>query len=508
MDQLKWTTPIKNEMKCDGVGTRSPIVYKTPVKQYKSISKQATYQNNISCFSVLPSHITPPSGLTKFMARNPFETDLTSRLHFSVISPTVFTKVSSASQQSPDFAWSVDELATMKPACIEEFPEQQIHTVDSETEVKAQAAIDRFFKENQIIPSPWDVKRKDGRIKLKTDTPTRVCSDTNAVSSKLKKDGWSQTVLSLPPQLPSHVEDALKPYFTFTQEQNAESDDANVSNNSLRRKLFFNHNECMENEEESFVSSSSVQLNGSPILSSGHMQSGMIINGVAFKPSRDSDDRHNASQIVPGHLSPPDISPIHRGGNMSCESIKSRSRSVVRLDFSTEMSMDQISMHDKECSNDNSSDISHDKVKAPSTDHEIHRFSNFDNRSECAEVSDSPKTKIVVKSSTYSERNFETEDSEFSSKDQNNIHTFTKLGMSDQQSVSHSVQDTGYHTYNMSSTVNMTNSYNTTPVKQNIYCGERILLTDDELHLSDWKENMKNMFCSTPSRTNRENHIF
>ncbi|XP_076642906.1 aurora kinase A activator-like protein bora [Halictus rubicundus] len=508
MDQRKWTTPIKNEKKCDGIGISSPIVYKTPVKQYESISKHPTYQNNISCFSVLPSHITPPSGLTKFMARNPFETDLTNRLHLSVISPTVFSKVSSPSQQSPDFAWSVDELATMKPACIEEFPEQQIHCYDPEIEVKAQAAIDRFFKENQIIPSPWEIKKKDSRIKIKTDTPTRASSDGNAVSSKLKKDGWSQTVLSLPPQLPSHVAEALKPYFTFTQEQNAESDDANSSNNSLRRKLFFNHDECTENDEESSVSLSSVKLNGSLILSSSHPQSNILVDGVPFKPSRDSDDRHNASQIVPGHLSPPDISPIHRGGNMSCESIKSRSRSVVRLNFTTEMSMDQTSMQDKECSNDNSLDISLEKVKAPTADYKIHRSLNFGNNSEYAEDSDSPKTKIVVKSSTYIERNFETEDTEFSTKNQNDVHTFTKLGMSDLQSVSNSVQDTGYQTYSMSSTVNMTDSCNGTPVKQKNYYGERILLTDDEFRLSDWKENMKNIFCSTPSKTNRENHIF
>nr|XP_033339908.1 uncharacterized protein LOC117228317 [Megalopta genalis] len=504
MEQLKWTTPIKNENKHDGIAMKSPIMYKTPVKRHDSISTHATCQNNISCFSVLPSHITPPSGLTTFMARNPFETDLTSRLHLSVISPTVFSKVSNSSQQSPDFAWCVDELAMIQPASIEEFPEQQVHCIDQETEVKAQAAIDRFFKENKIIPSPWEVKKKDSRMEIKTDTPTRASSNMNAVSSKLKKDGWSQTLLSLPPDLPSHVEEVLKPYLTFTQEQNLESDDSNSSNNSLRRKLFCNHDEYLDKEENFSESVSSVKLNGSLILSSSHPQSGMLADGVPFKPSQDSENRFDTSEIVLDNLSSPNISPIHkRANNMSCESIQFRNRSVVRLDFVTEMSVDQSSEEDNEYSNDNSSDVSFDNVMTPVAEYEIHKFLNFDNNSEHAQINNSPGTKIVAKNSTYIEKNFETEDVELPSKDRNDIYTFTKLGMSDQQSVSNSVQDTGYQTYSMNSATNITGSCNNTPVKQKICYSERLLLTDD-VQQTDWKENMKNVFCSTPSRSTLE----
>ncbi|XP_078050588.1 aurora kinase A activator-like protein bora [Augochlora pura] len=499
MEQLKWTTPIKNENKHDGITMKSPVMYKTPVKQHDSISTHATYQNNISCFSVLPSHITPPSGLTKFMARNPFETDLTNRLHLSVISPTVFSKVSNSAQQSPDFAWSVDELAMIQPARIEEFPEQQLHCIDQETEVKAQAAIDRFFKENKIIPSPWEVKKKDNRIK--TDTPTRASSNMSAVSSKLKKDGWSQTVLSLPPDLPSHVEEVLKPYLTFTQEQNSESDDSNSSNNSLRRKLFCNHDEYLEKEENFSDSVTSVKLNGSLILSSSHPQNGMLVDGVPFKPSQDLDNHLDTSEVTLDNLSSPNISPIQkRANNMSCESVKSRNCSAARLDFVTEMSVDQSSREDNEYSNDISADVSLDNIKAPAAEYEIHKFLNFDNNSECAQINNSPGTKIVAKSSTYIGKNYETEDIDFSSKDRNDIYTFTKLGMSDQQSVSNSVQDTGYQTYSMSSTTNITDSCNNTPVKQKICYSERVLLTDD-VQSTDWNENMKNIFCSTPSKS-------
>ncbi|XP_031826709.2 aurora kinase A activator-like protein bora [Nomia melanderi] len=515
MEQLKWTTPIKNERKHDNITIKSPIVYKTPVKQYETVTKHTTYQNNISCFSVLPKHITPPSGLTKFMARNPFETDLTNRLHLSVISPSVFSKVQSPSEQSPDFAWSVDELAMMQPARIEEYPMQQIHCIDPETEVKAQAAIDQFFKENQIIPSPWEMKKKDSRIKTKTDTPTRASSDMNTTSFKVKKDGWSQTVLSLPPNLPPDVAEALKPYFTFTQEQNSDSDDANSSNNSLRRKLFFNNDECAENEEESSEYLSPVGMNGSFILSSSHPQSGMLVDGV---PLKDSDNHLHTSEIILSNLSPPNISPIHKArNNMSCESVRSRNRSVARLDFTTEMSVDETNVNDKENTNNHSLDASLDKVKA------------LDNNSTYIETNHLTEANIAIMNSTNLEKNFETEILEFISKDQNDVHMFNHLtnsckmftsencilqqtnamlGMSDQHSVSNSVQDTGYQTYSMSSTVNVTDSYNITPVKPKT--GYSHLLADDEFRLSDWKENMKNIFSSTPSRSNREreNHIF
>lgn len=87
--------------------------------------------------------------------------------------------------------------------------------------------------------------------------------------------GWAQTELSLPPNLPRHVEEALKPYFTFTQEQQVDNDDANSSNNSsLRRKLFFNHEDSIEDDSEC-----SVILSPSKIISSPP-RSGMLAHGT------------------------------------------------------------------------------------------------------------------------------------------------------------------------------------------------------------------------------------
>lgn len=80
-------------------------------------------------------------------------------------------------------------MALIQPAKIEEFPMQQIHCVDPEIEIKAQAAIDQFFNKNEIIPSPWEIKKKENRTIVNVDTHIKDSSELNSESSKLKKDG-------------------------------------------------------------------------------------------------------------------------------------------------------------------------------------------------------------------------------------------------------------------------------------------------------------------------------
>ena len=93
MKKTHWMASDENEIVCDSTDIKSPLLCQTPAKQSGMKIEHMAYQNNSGCFTLLPSHITPPSGLTKFIARNPFESDLTNRLHLSMISPTVFTKV-------------------------------------------------------------------------------------------------------------------------------------------------------------------------------------------------------------------------------------------------------------------------------------------------------------------------------------------------------------------------------------------------------------------------------
>lgn len=515
MEQLKWSTPIKTGSENESVLIKSPVIFKTPVKHCDRNVKHTSYKSNKCGFSVLPSHITPPSGLTKFMARNPFETDLTSRLHLSMISPTVFNKVSSPSQHSPDFAWSVDELALMQPAKIDEFPVQQICSIDPETEIKAQAAIDQFFTTNEIIPSPWELKRKDGRTNFIVDSPLKISVDSNSESSKSKKDGWSQTVLTLPSELPPHVMEILKPYFTFTQEQNVDADDANSSNGSLRRKLFFNNEDCLDNEGDSSTNClSPVKMNESRILPSSPLQSGMFAHGPPLKRSSNINYNHDTSAIDTSNLSSSNISPIQNTMNMSCESVRSRPRSVARLNFTTEMTVNQSSNKYEEL-NDCPSDVSLEKVDVRATEKKLDDDLNAKDVSTRAKVE---KMNVLANDLAPVERNFEISPSEFNSLKHNANalkpvtitcesyvlqQTNGTLGIPDQQSISNYAQDTGYQTYSMS---NVTDGYSS-PTKQKPFWGERILITDDEFRLSEWKENMKNIFSSTPSRSNRD-HLF
>lgn len=156
----------------------SPMILNTPDKKIENASKQMSYQNNLRGINVYQNHMTPPSGLTKFIARNPFDADLKNRLHLSVISPTIFTKVSSSSPDSPAFSWTIDELAMMSPAKIEYNPHQHAQSPDSETETYVQKAIDEFFSESQIHPSPWSLKKEPIKP-LVMLTPSRPVESLN-----------------------------------------------------------------------------------------------------------------------------------------------------------------------------------------------------------------------------------------------------------------------------------------------------------------------------------------
>lgn len=95
-------------------------------------------------------------------------------------------------EQSPEFKWNIDELAHIHPARIEESPIQQVYSPDPEVESQAQAAIDRFFKQNQIIPSPWQVREKINKPYIDIENPYRLMiDDMNSTKEilKSKKEG-------------------------------------------------------------------------------------------------------------------------------------------------------------------------------------------------------------------------------------------------------------------------------------------------------------------------------
>lgn len=75
-------------------------------------------------------------------------------------------------------------------------------------------------------------------------------------------------------------------------------------------------------------------------------------------------------------------------------------------------------------------------------------------------------------------------------------------GAFDQQSISNLVQDTGYQTHSMNSTMHTIDSYNTS-TNHKTFWNEKIVISKDNTQLS-WKENIRNVFSSTPSKYNKE----
>lgn len=68
-----------------------------------------------------------------------------------------------------------------------------------------------------------------------------------------------------------------------------------------------------------------------------------------------------------------------------------------------------------------------------------------------------------------------------------------------------SAQDTGYQSHSASNITSNMDSYSSTSIKQKLHWDERLAhQTDDEaVQLTDWRDDMKNMISSTPSKFNR-----
>ncbi|XP_020292287.1 uncharacterized protein LOC109858953 [Pseudomyrmex gracilis] len=500
MEPRKLSTPSKTR-KIDNPLINNLFTHRTPMKQHETRPKRTMYHQN-NTLTVLPGHITPPSKMKEFIIKNPFEPDLTNRLHMSVISPTVFAKTESPSHESPQFTWNIDELAHIKPAKIEEFPIHQVHSPDPGLEVKAQAAINQFFKKNQIIPSPWDDKQLTNKPYIQLDTPNRPLDDINSSKdlSKSKKDVWCQTVLSLPLNLPQNVEEVLKPFFTFTQDQNEQSTDneeANVSNSSLRRKLFFAHDEC-HNDDESIASLSPLKVSESMRLSCSPPQSGMFVHGTPLK-MRHTKQRSDEYMIKLEHLSPPNMSPIFNIKN----NMKVESCSVTRLDF-MDISADNMLEEKKQSPpnqwvldtslNENSVKDTEDNCKVIIVNNDKRTLCDSININEklakCVNLNDYPRhcDATMLNENNCNDGNFKLKTDMETSVHEERKQIVTMFNSFDQQN-SNAVQDTGYQTYSMNNTMQIVDSYSNTSVNHKVYTSEQVM-SRDNTQLS-WKENIK-----------------
>ncbi|KAB0795229.1 hypothetical protein PPYR_12068 [Photinus pyralis] len=177
---------------------------------------------NDSPFRLLPVVSTPPSSILTI--KNPFESQLTERLHRSVFSPSVFNVQSTKTEDK--FRWTIEEISTLKPADIDEKTVDLFEMTDHdvESEISAQAKIESYFNEKLIVPSPFNV--------VNSNPP--LITDSGEKKFKQLVEGEAQTVLTLPPTLPDHLEAVLKPFFSYTADQQQDKE----SRSSLYRRLF------------------------------------------------------------------------------------------------------------------------------------------------------------------------------------------------------------------------------------------------------------------------------
>ncbi|XP_054706759.1 protein aurora borealis-like, partial [Uloborus diversus] len=161
---------------------------------------------------------------------------------FPVCSPSIFATFSrnSTDKQRP-FRWSIEHLSVLFPADIDETSIPDSWT-DPDQELKAQKAIDTFFSQNSIVPSPWspELSSKGGR-KIKMRRTIRHSSPANSFTNN---DASTQTKLTIPPSV--DLEALLGGYFTYQEDNDlnccsAESSPKEselMNTSSLRRKLF------------------------------------------------------------------------------------------------------------------------------------------------------------------------------------------------------------------------------------------------------------------------------
>lgn len=177
-----------------------------------------------------------------------------------------------------------------------------------------QEKINTFFSKKVIVPSPFNPNlNSQPLINEMSSPPTRHDCATVSV----------QTLLSLPPVLPRHVEEVLGPYFTTPSDLE--------NGNSVDQELY---NKLFEYENQSTPQSAQT----SPALSVGLSPIDMSpLQGAGHEGNRKSGIFSN----TPTALRHCNLSPIESSTAMSVEAVRDR-RSAARLHFSSQMSVDSV----------------------------------------------------------------------------------------------------------------------------------------------------------------------
>ncbi|CAG9560553.1 unnamed protein product [Danaus chrysippus] len=177
---------------------------------------------------------TPP---TKGKIRNPFDKVLIEKLHKPICSPGMCKIYKKKNRGS--FRWDIDQACVLVPADIVACNSQFEPSPDVALEKIAEEANEKFFSQEMVMPSPMETSKKV--IPLQTSLETSIQINTSIKESIVTRDVSAQTILTLPPKLPPELENLLKTYYTYTQDQSQNIFDEYevTANGSLRRKLFF-----------------------------------------------------------------------------------------------------------------------------------------------------------------------------------------------------------------------------------------------------------------------------
>ncbi|XP_030750292.1 uncharacterized protein LOC115878079 [Sitophilus oryzae] len=270
-----------------------------------------------SPFRTMPSFSTPPSRFARII--NPFDSHLIDRLHLPTFSPNVFAQTSSPNVEHK-FKWTIEEIANLKPAEIDESTISQhvFNSDDPKLDLVVQEKIETFFCEKEIVPSPLHIKPSTVSS-LKDYIVEEKHSLHQSFSKNGKSENSTQTLLALPPVLPSSLEEALKPYLS----QDCQSNEDNLRNNSLYKKLFDYEDNF---DESSHNLQDGVSSHSSPALSTG-------FSPISFSPSKkDFGSPFDKIQFADCNLSP-----ISKSSSTSDSKM---CRSACRLNFQDNMSVD------------------------------------------------------------------------------------------------------------------------------------------------------------------------
>ncbi|KAH9495879.1 hypothetical protein Btru_015327 [Bulinus truncatus] len=180
---------------------------------------------------------------------NPFEIDH-DRLHMPIFSPNLFKVTGAANKESnkTEAFWSVEHTAALMPVDIKDYEIRRQHVfqqkLDKEQDAKIQSAINTFFSNEVIVPSPW------------TDKVNHVLPRTPGMVKSVS----CQTAMSVPPNVDLFAELDGKYLLPESRTETSPAADS-IANSFIRRKLLHqlndnDSNQCSPSRPPEEVSSS------------------------------------------------------------------------------------------------------------------------------------------------------------------------------------------------------------------------------------------------------------